>query len=519
MIISDAGEKIDSGRDEAARILDGNAVILPSSETPIIESAKAIFTRLKATSRFFWRGGHVHEISDGQLVPIRPEAFRSRIEGLGPTVCVSYDKRGNPIIRASRPSESDCKALLATMEARSLSHVEIVTAMPMLTLAGDGRLVRAGGGYCEAANAYVLGEHKAFDIPASEAARMLEELLQDFDFVSTGDKARALAFVVSVALRLGGFVKDNRVPLFVVEADGSQAGKGTLLDAVASIYGERPELVAEKSGGVGGFDESIQQRLVDGRPVISLDNIRGKIASAYLEAVLTAPGRVGCRIPHRGEIYVDPHRFLFCATSNGMQSTCDLANRSCVIRLRKRPEGYRFRAWPEGGLVLHVRENSARYLAAVHSIIQDWHEAGAQMADVNGHDFRGWHGLVEAIVGRAWPDVGPVIDAEHRETLTRFSDPARAWIRAVMQLAENGEWLTASEIADLCEMNALDIPACREDADEQARARAVGKALSKLFRQDETLSIDGGRVVKSESLIPRTDGRGFTPCKRYEFQK
>ena len=502
---------------DEAKILSKKSVILPSSKTPIIESAKMIFERLADTRRYFWRGGSVHDVSEGCLAPVRADAFRSRIEHLGPTIAFVKIK-DEFVFALRRPSKADCEALLVTLEAQTLPHVELIAEAPVLFRTDNG-IVRADGGYCAEAKAYVLGEHETVTLTAGEAVKEITDLFQDFHFVTSADKARALAFTLSIGLRLGGFIRDNRCPLFVVEADQSQTGKGTLVDCIASIYGERPALVSEKAGGVGGFDESIQQRLIDGKPIISFDNLRGKIASAYLEMLLTAQGRVGCRVPYRGEIYIDPHRFIFCATSNGMSSTKDLANRSVIIRLRKHASKYQFHRWAEGGLVEHVKANQARLLAGVHAIIRQWYEAGAPEATVFGHDFRGWHRIAESIVSMHWPELGPVIDSEHIETLLRISDPARSWLREVCQLVESGEELSASGIADLCSNNGLAIPSCREDADEKSRARAVGMAMGRLIEKELWIVIDGTVIIKSERQTKRFDGEGYKPTKFYRFQK
>jgi len=86
---------------------------------------------------------------------------------------------------------------------------------------------------------------------------------------------------------------------------------------------------------------------------------------------LTSFGTVGIRIPHKGEVQMDPTHFFFMATSNGMESTADLANRCCIIRLRKQQQDYKFRRWDGKDLLEHVREKHDYYLGCVFSIIKD----------------------------------------------------------------------------------------------------------------------------------------------------
>ena len=140
------------------------------------------------------------------------------------------------------------------------------------------------------------------------------------------------------------------MPMFVIEADETQTGKGYLLGIIQLIYGETPAIIGKRNGGVGSFDEDLSKALVGGRQFIQLDNVRAKLDSQFLELILTAPlhGSVTCRIPHKGSTEVNPSRFIFQLTSNGFESSADLANRSCIVRLRKRV-GYDFRRYPGGG--------------------------------------------------------------------------------------------------------------------------------------------------------------------------
>jgi hypothetical protein len=171
----------------------------------------------------------------------------------------------------------------------------------------------------------------------AEATAALLSSIGEFDFATEADKSRTIASLLTPALKFSGLLGAH-TPLFVVEADDSQAGKGFLLELVQTIYRETPSLVTQRQGGVGGFDESLSQAMIDGRPFIQLDNVRGRIGSPYFEAVLTCPltGTIPARVPHKGEVQVTPERFVFQLTSNGFESTRDLANRSCITRIRTR---------------------------------------------------------------------------------------------------------------------------------------------------------------------------------------
>lgn len=92
-------------------------------------------------------------------------------------------------------------------------------------------------------------------------------------------------------------------------------------------------LIAARKGGVGSVEESFAEALIKGKPFIQLDNFRDKMDSQYIESFLTAEGSFPARVPHRGEVQIDPQRFLVLMTSNGVESTRDFANRSSIIRI------------------------------------------------------------------------------------------------------------------------------------------------------------------------------------------
>ncbi len=104
-------------------------------------------------------------------------------------------------------------------------------------------------------------------------------------------------------------------------------------------------------------------------------------------------------------VEVDPRRVVVQFTSNKADITIDLANRSSCVRILKQPDGYRFREYPEGGILDHVRANQPLYLGAVFAVVKAWHVAGKPHTDTTGHDFRAWAGArldrAEYLQGRA----------------------------------------------------------------------------------------------------------------------
>jgi hypothetical protein len=130
--------------------------------------------------------------------------------------------------------------------------------------------------------------------------------LSDFSFADESDRSRAIAAFISPALAQGGLLS-GRVPVDLSEADQSQTGKGYRAKAVAGIYNNVPRIVTQSKGGVGGLEESLSQELMNGRPFISFDNIRGKIDCPALESALTED-YYSARVPYSSGVDIDMRR-------------------------------------------------------------------------------------------------------------------------------------------------------------------------------------------------------------------
>src|SRR5262249_44527258 len=161
-----------------------------------------------------------------------------------------------------------------------------------------------------------------------KAVNELLGLLQDYHFASPSDKSRAVAGMLSPALRAGKLVEGD-CPMNVVEADQSQAGKTKLTLVVHSLYNERayPVTTRDKSG-VGSFQESIAQGIRSGRFIIGIDNAKGNITCPLLDMTIRGLGEAPSRTPNQAELVIRTVRLMFTLSSNGADMSQDLANRS-----------------------------------------------------------------------------------------------------------------------------------------------------------------------------------------------
>jgi hypothetical protein len=344
---------------------------------------------------------------------------------------------------------------------------------------------------------------------AGEAIRYIYDAFSDFDFASPGDRARAVAWLITPAMVMAGY--RGMRPLMVSEADESQTGKSYLIDCCAAIYGERIRVITRQQGGTGSMDESIADALLGGARWVSIDNARGHMNSQTLEALITATGPVTLRRLRESGAY-DPSAYAAIAmSSNNASLTKDLANRSCPVRLRKRPAGYRWRSWGQAGMSLldHLRTDE-RGVSAVMSIAGMWHAAGRPVADVDTITgaIAGWAGAVDAAIQMADPGAASVAEgwAAFRD---RSSDPDRAWMRdlarAMVEAGMGGVEVSPSEIAGLAVARGCRPPgADRESMTGHQGAMLVGAAIKRSMRGMHELTLDGFRIYdRSSANRPR----------------
>ncbi len=348
--------------------------------------------------------------------------------------------------------EETAGALLATKEIELLPPIRSIVASPVLARSDDPELivVLEKGWNPQAGGVFVTGGISPETVPLNDAVSALSELVRDFDFATPGDRSRYIASLITPALKAGGLLP-KRTPIEAAEATASQAGKGTMCQLRAAVYGETANLIAQRTGGVGSFDEALADALIKGRPFVLFDNLRGnKLDSPYLEAALTAEGLIQCRVPHRGIVEVDPTPFTFALTSNGITTTRDLANRCSITRINKRPTSYQFRSYAEGGLLSHVAARRTFYLGCVFAVVGEWWSRGCPQTNESRHDFRDWCRTLDWVVRNLF-HAAPLMDG-HEAARDRVCDEGRSWLRAVALAVEEDAMLdhelTASELGD-----------------------------------------------------------------------
>jgi hypothetical protein len=495
-------------------------VTIPGGPVTITESAEALFTAIAPRKQLFYRGGVVVELvneGEGYTVQVLDAvAAQSRFEKY-----VRFYKNSR-VRNLNMPtpttiSETTAKQYLKSEACRNLlPKLNGVLHCPLL-VEKDGRLHRVDQGYDDATGFFVASARPTQTVQVCEAVELLLGLLNDFDFVTPGDRSRAIASLLTPALKLGELIK-GPVPVDVAEANASQSGKTYRQGMVAALYNQRPAVVTKKAGGVGSMEEIFSDHLVKGRVFIQFDNVRGKLDSQYLESFLTAEGTFPARIPYHGTITVDPSKFIMFISSNGFQATKDLTNRASIIRIRKR-ENYQYRTLDGKDLVQLMFLWQPILMGSVFAVVEEWHRRGKPKTNETSHDFREWCQSLDWIVQNIFHEA-PLMDG-HQEAKQRAANPNLSFLRVVaIKLNERhrlGQEVTASEMAELCLEDDVEIPGLSpENQTTEQGPRQIGKILGALFENRLELTFDEFRVARRQEWS-RSEAGNSIALNRYTF--
>jgi hypothetical protein len=279
---------------------------------------------------------------------------------------------------------------------------------------------------------------------AASACAALAEIVEDFPFDKPCHRAAWLAALLTPFAR---HAFRGCTPLFLVDANVRGAGKSLLTDCIAEIFGGRP-----MGGMTQATDDSEERKritalLLDGNPLLLLDNLTRPLGSDALVMVLTREewsdralgGNDTVRLPNLATWY---------ATGNNVQLRGDMGRRAVHVRLNspeERPERrIDFRHRP---LLAWVRDERARLASYAVTVLRAYCAAGQPAVAIGPWgSFEAWSALVRgALVWAGQPDPGEARDeleqvADHEANVLR--DLVAGWA----ELDPGGKGLTAGEV-------------------------------------------------------------------------
>jgi hypothetical protein len=473
---------------------------LPGANSTISDFGRKTGALLREIGNYYIRGQslcRVHADKSGclSLVEIKPVALASVLEkvaylqkcsGVGtiPGVC----------------AKGTAEIVLACEEFQAqLPHISLLSPCPVL-VERDGKLIEISS-YDQMSGILASGP-AAEECTLDTAQILLDEILADFRFASQGDRARALAALVTPAMLFGGLL-GGRAPMDLGEADLSQTGKGFRNRLTCAVYRQTPRTVTQRKTGVGSLEESFNKAVIIGAIFIELDNVRGDIDSPAIESFLTQDS-FSARAAYIGDVVIDPRRIVLMLTSNKAEVSVDLMNRCSPVRLLHQADGFTFHTYPEGSILDRVQAHQSRYLGAIFTIVRAWHAAGKPVTDETRHSFREWSQRLDWIAQNLL-GAGALIDG-YRETAARMVSPALNFLRDVALIVRKAArldfWLRTHDLLSLCEDSGLEIPGTPEgldfddDADHKYRLQRLGRVIARCFRSAETTIVDNFEIER-----------------------
>lgn len=211
----------------------------------------------------------------------------------------------------------------------------------------------------------------------SQAVALVDEMLCDFPWDTSADRANAWAFLLTPLVR----AIVGQVPMALIDAPEPGTGKGLLVKVATMVTTGGPAALMSWPASDEELEKKVTAALMAGSTVVVFDNVEGMIKSPTLAAVLTADTWQG-RVLGRSEVVMAPNRATWAATGNNIDVGGDLARRCFRIRLDARQA----QPWNRGGfrhpdLEGWVAENRGRLLHALCTIVRSWWVAGQARAN------------------------------------------------------------------------------------------------------------------------------------------
>jgi hypothetical protein len=324
----------------------------------------------------------------------------------------------------------------------------------------------------------------------------------------------------------------RKIPADLAEATESQSGKGYRHDIVVAVYNDRAIIVTQNVGGVGSLDEKFCGALLDGRTFIRVDNVRGKLDSQTIESFITTEADAPFTArAFRREGKVKGGHNIIQLSSNNSEGTRDIANRVCIIRIRRRPNDYPWMRFPEGRILDHIRANHEVFLGAVQTVVAEWVRQGKPRSAEVRHSFKEWVATLDWIMANIFRRPG-MMDG-HEEIQNRAATPLLSALRELaVNLDKNGELaapcdLSATQIVEMA--IECDIDLGLKGRDTAPAARVLGGKLGSLFKREGVparsnlfkddalvISVDEYEIVR---WIDKNPDNEYREDKHYRFRK
>jgi hypothetical protein len=231
---------------------------------------------------------------------------------------------------------------------------------------------------------------------AAEASQcILNEIFSDFPFENNASRTNILATLLSVIVR--SMINGN-VPITILDKPQAGTGASLIADIISITTTGRPASMWGMPYTEDEWRKAITSALVDGSPVIVIDNVTGRLQSASLARALSAKIWQD-RILGKSQMVALPQEAVWIATGNNIEIGGDIARRAIWVRL----DAAQARPWTRTGfrhpdLLGWIIENRAQIIAQLLIMARAWALAGKPPGSARLGGFNEWAKVISGIL-------------------------------------------------------------------------------------------------------------------------
>ncbi len=425
-------------------------------------------------------------VRSGVLVRLGAAESGPRIETVEETAMFGHLFRVANWVRVTQdavldaPPPRDVARDMLVNPADELPPLDAIVATPVFD--AEGRLVSTPGYHKQARlwlhQAPGLDLAAVPDRPTEEDVRaarevVLDELLIDFPFAASSDRAHAVAALILPFVRR---MVSGCTPIHLIEAPTPGSGKGLLADIVAIVALGRPCDPTTITRDEDEARKKITSILARAQPLILIDNIRHGLDSAQLAAALTAE-TWSDRILGQTKMIDLPNRATWLVTANNPKLSLEIARRCVRVRLDpKRDRPWERTGFKHAPLRDWARQNRAALVHAVLVLVRAWIASGQTPSTRMLGSFESWAGVVGGILAHAGIE-GFLDDTE--QLYEHADSEGQEWRQLVTAWWDRHgcQWVTARDLLHLVSEQDL-LGHVVGDKSERSQLIRLGRALS-----------------------------------------
>jgi hypothetical protein len=424
----------------------------------------------------------------GKLARLVPEDGRMEIQALDRTGaygalirCANWVYQKGDRLTDHKPPAEVAGDLVANPHP-DLPLLEAVLTTP--TFDENWRLLNTRGYHPQARVWLQLdGDPSDYDVPLQPAAAqlaaarslLLDDLLVDFPFMTDSDRAHAVA---ALLLPFARRMFKGPTPIHLLEAPTPGSGKSLLAELITTIALGKAAGATTLTRDENETRKKITALLVQGRPVIAIDNVEGGLVSAQVAAAITTEAWDD-RILGQTQMITPPNRAVWLVSGNNPNLSLEIARRCVRIRLNPAQE----RPWTRTGFKHSdirgwTRDNRLALVRAALTIIRSWIAVGAPQGAQALGSFEGWSRTLGGIAAHL--DLpGFLADADEFYAAADADSGEWGALVAAWQRRHGTNAVRAGELLELATSEDL-VAFARTGASDPARRAKFGKALNGL---------------------------------------